>query len=441
MDREFPCIDLVTAARKLGRRELSPVALIEEALDHIARRNDELGIFITPLPDTARQRARAAEEEIGSGEYRGALHGIPVAVKDLFSVEGVRLTAGSRVLDGFVAERDAPIVARLREAGAILVGTTALDEFAFATVGEGIVNPAAPTQSVGGSSGGSAAAVAAGMALATLGTDTGGSVRIPATCCGVVGFKPSFGVLSTEGVVPLAWSNDHVGILARTVPDVASVFGELTGGHWSGERELAGVRIGIPEAEFLGVACEEIRTRHERDVEALVGLGADITEVDIPDSSVGLSLQYLIVLPEAAAYHFGRHGDRLERYGEGVRAALEWGSSVQAIEYIDAKRVRTAMKRRIDHLFDQVEFLVLPTMPIVPPGVGTDEVRLGDGSHEDVVSAMLRYTCLFNHTGHPAIAVPDRGGDRPIHGAQFVGRRGCDIQLLGAAASFQRLTC
>jgi aspartyl-tRNA(Asn)/glutamyl-tRNA(Gln) amidotransferase subunit A len=430
-------LDLVEAARRVASREVSPVDLVSASIQKIDRENERLRAFVTILADSAMVAAREAEHQIVDGTYRGILHGIPVAVKDLFAIDGVPMTAGSAVLEGFIAERDAPVIKQLKDLGAVIVGTTALDEFAFATVGNGILNPADEGRSPGGSSGGSAVAVASRLCFGALGTDTGGSVRIPASCCGVVGLKPTIGSIPTVGVVPLAWSLDHIGALARSVRDAAAMLGPLTGSgtNVKPREDLANLRVGVPTNHYLRVADGHLRQRFDHAMKALSALGARTTEVDIPDSDVGLNLQYLTVLPESAAYHFGRHADGLSRYGKGVRAALQWGATVSATEYLDAQRVRGTMAARVTRLLSEVHVLALPTMPIAPPVIGQEEVVLEDGRREDVVSAMLRFTCLFNHTGHPAISIPVGSlGDSPF-GLQLIGGYLSDRSLLEIASA------
>jgi aspartyl-tRNA(Asn)/glutamyl-tRNA(Gln) amidotransferase subunit A len=360
-------------------------------------------------------------------------------VKDLFAVAGAPMSAGSRVLDGHVPDHDAWVVRRLRDRGAVLVGTTALDEFAFGTLGPGMANPADPGRVVGGSSGGSGLAVAAHLCFAALGTDTGGSVRIPARCCGVVGLKPSRGRLPTAGAVPLAWSLDHVGPLARTVRDVAHVLVELADlpAPAKVRTDLHGVTLGVPTEHYLRIVHEDVRAAFSHARAVLEELGATLVEVNLPDSDLALNLQYMTVLPEAASYHGARHGDRSGAYGDGVREAIEWGGRVLASEYLDAQRVRTTFAAALDHLFTSVAGVALPTMPVSTPVTGQEEVVLGDQRREDVVSGMLRYTALFNHTGHPAVSLPYRTHDGGLHGLQLAGAFGGEARLLEIAAAVE----
>jgi aspartyl-tRNA(Asn)/glutamyl-tRNA(Gln) amidotransferase subunit A len=431
--------DLVDAASLVAAREVSATELARAALDRIEARNPRYHAFAAVAHDEALEAALQADRDIAAGTRRGVLQGIPVAVKDIISVRGLPMTAGSAVLENVVSEEDAPVVLALRQAGAVLLGTTALDEFAFATVGAGILNPVAEDRVPGGSSGGSAVAVATAMSFMALGTDTGGSVRVPASCCGIVGVKPTTGRISTAGVVPLAWSLDHIGALTRTARDAAAALAVLLGEDVrEGLEDLRGARAGVPDESYLSTALPIVRDAFARSVETLSGLGAAIVEVDLLDSGLGLELQYLTVLPEAAAYHYGKHADRLARYGDGVRAALEWGRTVRAEDYIDAQRVRTAARSHVDGVLDEVTFLALPTMPVPPPPVGEEEVVLGDGRREDVVSAMLRYTTLFNHTGHPAASVPVADGLAPPLGLQLVGPYRSEMWLLQLADLYMR---
>lgn len=431
---------LVETAKLIANRELSPVELVTAAINRIEENNRRLHAFVTVTADTALAAAQQAEQEIRRGQYRGSVHGIPFAVKDLFPIGGVPMTAGSAVLQGFVPDSDAAVVEQLKSAGAVIMGTAALDEFAFATTGDGIVNPVDEARMPGGSSGGSAVAVAANMCFGALGTDTGGSVRIPAACCNIVGVKPTFGRIDTAGIVPLAWSIDHIGVFARNVNDAAAILSSLFSMPAADARRtnLRGLRVGVPGDQFLLVSQEEVRIAFGSAVDVLSSLGATVSEVELPDSEIALNLQYLTVLPEAASYHLSSYPERLGLYGEGVRAALEWGATVRAIEYIDTQRVRGSVSRQVERVLSAVDYVALPTLPVVTPFVGQEDVVLGNGKREDVVSAMLRFTCMFNHTGHPAISVPCAPTGNSGLGLQLVGRYFSESPLLDVAAVYER---
>ena len=369
-----------------------------------------------------------------TGASRTALTGMPVAVKDNIAVRGMPLTASSKVLQGRVATDDASIVERLREVGAWIVGKTALDEFAFATTGSGITNPAAPGRTAGGSSGGSAVAVASGACSLALGTDTGGSVRIPASCTGVVGFKPSSGWYSNRGVIPLSWSLDVIGLLARSVGEVAEAFSAIAGRPAATqELGLTNLRVGVPDQHFLRVADDSVLEAFMIGCAAMGSRVSAVEPVSLPDSDDALDMQYLIVLAEAAEYHRQRWDLTTAPYGDGVRAALERGGLIRADEYLTAQRARAILQRRLHDLFERYDVLALPTLPVDPPLVGVEEVTLADGRVEDVVSVMLRYTAVFNHTGFPAISIPLSSPDGVPRGLQLVGRRNDDGRLLRVA--------
>jgi aspartyl-tRNA(Asn)/glutamyl-tRNA(Gln) amidotransferase subunit A len=428
---------LAQARSRLRAGATSSAALVREALER-AEAAAGSGAFVTLCHSEAGRAAAAADEELARGVDRGFLHGLPVALKDNIAVRGVALRANSAVLEGSVATADAAVVEWLHDAGAVVIGKTALDEFAFATVGTGIANPAAPGFSAGGSSGGSAAAVAAGVCGLALGTDTGGSVRIPAACCRVVGFKPSIGALPTAGVIPLSWTLDHVGLLTRTVGDAAASYLALLGTPTDGglPARSTRLRIGVPAGDLLDVAVPPVREAFDAVIDGLRAGGAGIAEVALPSTDVGLHLQYLIVLSEAAAYHRAAYGDA-GGYGDGVREAIAWGSRVDAVDYLDAQRARSRLRRAVDAALRDVDALLLPTLPVPPPASGREEVTLGDGRTEDVVSAMLRLTCPFNHSGHPAVSLPSRpAGHEPL-GVQLVGRLGADLELLAVAAALE----
>lgn len=387
--------------------------LVDASLRAIDTRNRELNAFIMVMADQARAEAEVADRDAAAGRWRGPLHGIPVSIKDLVDVAGLPTTAASRVRAGHVASADAPSVARLRAAGAILVGKTNLHEFAFGTTNEDSAfgparNPHDPTRSPGGSSGGSAISVATGMALASLGTDTGGSIRIPAGACGVVGLKPRFGEIPCDRVVPLSRTLDHVGPLARSVRDAWILYDVLRGAA----REPDGWQP-RPEPLTLGVLRRYFLERLDPEIDALFAstierarlAGHSIREVDIPDAELIATAYLHTVLADAAAYHaplLDAHG---QDYAPAVRLRLEMGRYVLAEDYVRAQEVRGHLRARVDRVLDGVDVLALPTLPIPAPPLGAESVQMGDRP-EPVRAAMLRLTQLFNLTGHPAISLP-----------------------------------
>lgn len=424
----------------------SSVAVTEECLQNIAAKNEALNAFILVMAAEARRQALEADRELALGHDRGPLHGVPVSLKDLFDVEGVPTTAASRVREGHVASADAPIVARLRQAGAVIIGKTNLHEFAFGTTNEESAfgaarNPLDPSRSPGGSSGGSAISVATGMALATLGTDTGGSIRIPAAACGIVGLKPTYDELPAAGVTPLSQTLDHVGPLALTVSDAAHVFHALRGD--TVVRPLdglppGGLKFGVLRSYFCDKLDDDVRARFEEALDALRKAGAAVVDVAIPDAALIVPVYMHISFPEAAAYHAATIETMPERYTAPVRQRLEAARYVLAEDYVRAMHGRDALRREVDEAMTGVNALLLPTLPIPAPPLGATTMQVGSAT-EQVRSMMLRLTQLFNITGHPAVSLPCGGTSEgmPV-GLQVVGTRGQTDTLLHIARSIEQ---
>ena len=432
---------IAEVAPLIRSRAVSPVALTRACLDRIAAR-PELNAFITVMEKSALAEASAAERAIASGQYRGALHGVPVSVKDLFDVAGTATTSGSAVPPRHPA-RDASLVARLREAGAIIVGKTNLHEFAFGTTSEEsafgpVRHPHDISRSAGGSSGGSAAALVEGMCFASVGTDTGGSVRIPAAACGVVGLKPGLGELPSDGIVPLSATLDHPGPMARTVADAAAMFDALSGRTpvFAAPRAER-FTLGVPEGYFCERLDPEVRAALAGVRDRLAGDGHRLQAVTVEDAAWTSTVYLHIVLPEASWFHAGMLERHADRYSPGVRLRLEMGRYVLAEDYVRAMFLRSVLTRAVDTALAGCDALLLPTLPMPAPVLGAATVDL-DGRPEPVRVAMLRLTQLFNITGHPAIAVP-AGTTRegwPVS-MQLVGHRGRTGHLLDVAATVE----
>jgi aspartyl-tRNA(Asn)/glutamyl-tRNA(Gln) amidotransferase subunit A len=387
--------------------------LVDASLAAIEARGRELNAFITVVREDAREEAAAADRDAAAGRWRGPLHGVPISVKDLIDVAGTPTTAASRVRAGHVARADAPVVARLRAAGAVVIGKTNLHEFAFGTTNEESAygparNPYDPARSPGGSSGGSAISVATGMALASVGTDTGGSIRIPAAACGIVGLKPRFGEIPCDGVVPLGRSLDHVGPLARSVRDACVLYDVMRGvpkekDTWQSAR--GALEVAIPRRYFLDRLEDGIRSLFEAAVERLRAAGHRVRDADIPHADLVAPVYLHTVLPEAAAYHAPTLQSRPGDYGPAVRLRLEMGRYLLAEDYVRAQEGRETLRLEVDRALAEVHALVLPALPIPAPPIGAAAVPMGE-TREPVRAAMLRLTQLFNLTGHPAISVP-----------------------------------
>ena len=429
------------------------MAVTDACLRAIETHNGALNAFITVLSDDARRQAAEADRERAAGRDRGPLHGVPIAIKDLIDVKGAATTAASRVRDGHVAPADAPIIAQLRRAGAVLIGKTNLHEFAYGTTSEdsafgAVRNPYDRSRTPGGSSGGSAVAIVAGMAMAALGSDTGGSIRIPAAACGTVGLKGTYDEVSAAGVVPLARSLDHVGPLARTVMDACLLHQVLTGSggnHVPAPAPLRGVTLGVPRAYFCDVMEADVRARFDASIRALEGDGASIQEVDIPHAALTGAVYIHIHATEGSEYH-ARTLERMpDRYTPMVRRRLEMGRYILSEDYVRAQNARRVLVREVDAALGERAALLLPTMPIAAPRIGAEAVSI-DGRDEPVRALMLRCTQLFNVTGHPAIALPCGVTAEGLPcSLQLVGRRSqtdalCRVALAveGAIASLDR---
>jgi aspartyl-tRNA(Asn)/glutamyl-tRNA(Gln) amidotransferase subunit A len=433
-------------ARKIRGKETTAAAVLEQCLERIKTENPRLNAFILVTADEARRQARRADEELAAGNDRGPLHGVPVSIKDLFDVTDTPTTAASHVRDGHVASSDATVITRLRRAGAVFIGKTNLHEFAFGTTNEDsgygpARHPLDPIRSPGGSSGGSAASLAAGMALATLGTDTGGSIRIPAAICGTVGLKPTYGELPSDGLVPLSRTLDHVGPLTSTVSDAWHVFHALRGDTVlrplvpSAVRHL---RFGVPRKYFCDLLDHDVRRSFEAAIAAVRASGATIHDVEIPNARFIATVYVHIVFGDAAPYHAAALDAMPEKYTPPVRMRLEMARYVLAEDYTRALEGREVLRREVDAALSGYDALMLPTVPIPAFKIGTASVEL-NGSKEPIRNVTLRLTQLFNITGHPAISLPcgTTAAGFPC-GLQLVGTRGQTDQLLHVAAGVER---
>jgi aspartyl-tRNA(Asn)/glutamyl-tRNA(Gln) amidotransferase subunit A len=387
--------------------------LVDASLAAIDARDRDLNAFILVTRDAARTAAAAADRDAAAGRSRGPLHGIPISIKDIVDVAGLPTTAASKVRAGQIAAADAPTVARLRAAGAIIVGKTNLHEFAFGTTNEDSAfgpsrNPHDPSRSPGGSSGGSAISVATGMALASLGTDTGGSIRIPAGACGVVGLKPRFGDVPCDGIVPLSRTLDHAGPLVRSVRDACILYDVLRGDDGESDRwqpRSGSLMLGVPRRYFLDRLDSEIAALFEAALERARRAGHKVQDVEIPLADLIAAIYLHTVLADAAAYHAPLLDARGHDYVPAVRLRLEMGRYVLAQDYVRAQEGRDRLRAQVDRALQGIDALALPTLPIAAPSLGTESVAMGEG-REPVRAAMLRLTQLFNLTGHPAISLP-----------------------------------
>jgi Asp-tRNA(Asn)/Glu-tRNA(Gln) amidotransferase A subunit family amidase len=393
-----------------------------------ARAKRELNAF-TWLPESLAEPAA------------GFLSGVPVAVKDLMQVRGMPMSCGSRAMDALPATRDAEIVARLRRAGAVVMGLANLHEFAYGITSDNprfgrVVNPAAPTRIPGGSSGGSAAAVAAGIVRTAIGTDTAGSIRIPAACCGIVGFKPSYDALPRDGVVDLAFSLDHVGPLGLTVQDCAALFAAMLGlaaiPKWR-VPHLAATRVARLGGYFAQPLDGEVRAALDAAIQALGREGARCGEHEIEGASLAPAIQVNIISPESTAFHAERLKARGHELGEDVRVRIEMGLFVPGHWYVKAQRLRTWLVQRIESAFDAADILICPTLRAPAPPVGASRIDI-DGRSYPLHTGVTNLTLPFNLSGLPAVSVPwTRSRDGVPICLQVVGRRGADWRTLAVA--------
>jgi len=428
-------------AAGLRARRFSSLELTLHLLGRIERLAPELNAFITVLADSALADAARAASEIASRGPRGPLHGVPVSVKDLVDVAGTPTTSGSAV-PPLMPTADAPLVTRLREAGAILIGKTNLHEFAFGTTSDEtafgpVRNPFDTSRSAGGSSAGAAVALVEGMCFASIGTDTGGSIRIPAAACGIVGLKPTYGEVSCEGVVPLSTTCDHAGPMTRTVPDARLVWAALTGQTGAIDAAPNVITLGVPGGYLLERLDPDVR-RSLADVRVrLEAAGHTIRDVEIPSARITADVYLHIVLPEASRYHAPMLATSADRYSPGVRLRLEMGRYLLAEDYVRAMELRNILRQQVDAALEGCDALLLPALAIPAPPLGAGSVDI-DGTPEPVRAAMLRLTQLFNLTGHPAIAIPSgaTAAGLPL-GMQLVARRGGTAALLAIAEAVE----
>jgi aspartyl-tRNA(Asn)/glutamyl-tRNA(Gln) amidotransferase subunit A len=435
---------IAALARAIETRQVTSESVTTRCLARIAERNPAINAFITVLEDDALTQARDADREIAAGRYRGPLHGVPISLKDLLDVRGVATTAASRVRTGHLAERDAAVVAALRGAGAVFLGKTNLHEFAFGTTNEDsafgpVRHPLDPNRSPGGSSGGSAASVLDGMAFASIGTDTGGSIRIPAAACGLVGLKPSLAEVSVDGVVPLSVTMDHVGPLCRTVEDARLMYDALRGvSEDVGPREARGLKLGVLRGYFGALLDPQVASTFEAACVRLADAGAQLDDVEIAHAGDIAPIYLHIVLAEAAAYHAKTLENRADDYTPNVRIRIEMGRYVLAEDYVRALRGRDVLIQEVDAALDGRDALLLPALAVPATRLGAATVRIG-AVEEPVRNIMLRLTQLFNVTGHPAITVPcgKTSEGMPV-GAQLAGRRHGTGVLLQHAAVVER---
>ena len=450
---QLPQLELAEVSQAVQKKEASPVELTRACLERIDRLNPELNAFITVTADSALDEARKAEAEIARGEWKGPLHGIPLALKDLAETAGVRTTAASAVFKNYVPSADAEVVRRLRAAGAVLLGKLNLHEFAYG--GSGIIGHFGPARNpwnaahiTGGSSSGSAAAVAAGLCYGAIGTDTAGSIRLPAACCGITGIKPSYGLVSTRGIIPLSWSLDHVGPMARTAADAAIMLQAIA--YYDPqdiycqcfppvfypsaiEEKTSALRLGLAR-EFWSEVDEEVCRAVDAAVSILKQLTAEAREI-----SLSTEADRTVVRCEPYAYHQQHMPAHESDYHPDTLKRIRSGSDVTAPQYLQAYRDLLRQRREILHLFEQIDLIIAPTAPQLSPSFAELEAAPDQLRNRELL--LLRNTRPFNMLGLPAISVCcgfSKSG-LPI-GLQIAGAPGGDGVVLALAHAYQKQT-
>jgi aspartyl-tRNA(Asn)/glutamyl-tRNA(Gln) amidotransferase subunit A len=437
--------DIQSQAEDLRARKVSSRDLVARSLSRIERLDPKLNSFITVTAEAALAEADERDRELARGFDRGPLHGIPIAHKDLMRTKGVRTTAGSEIFADYIPQRDAAIVTKLHHAGAVSLGKTGLHELAYGITSTNphfgaIHNPWDLSRIPGGSSGGSAVAVAAGFVPFATGTDTGGSIRVPASFCGVVGLKPTFGRVNIRGVLPLGFSQDHVGPLTGSVRDAAIAFQAMvdnsTGYVPAANPDLSGLRIGLPTNFFLDCVDPEVEAAINTAFLLGTEAGGRIVEIEVPDMEALRAAGATCLLVEAAAAlrpYLARRSD----FGADVLALLDQGKTIPGVDYIEARRTRRRVGRDFARLFERVDCIFTPTTPITAPRIGQTTVEIC-GVIEEVRSAVTRFTRVMNALGLPAISIPCgfSPGGLPI-GLQIIAAAGQEDLLLRAAAAME----
>lgn len=454
-------LSLTAVTRLIKRRDVSPVEVVDATLARIASLNPILSAYISVFEEQARQVARAAEMLIMAGHDLGPLHGVPIALKDNVATKGQRTTAGSKILADWVPAHDATVTSRLRRAGAVFVGKLNMHEFAWGGTSDNphygaVRNPWNTDRFPAGSSGGSGAAVAARACFGAIGTDTGGSIRLPSAVNGIVGLRPTYGRVSNHGIVPLAWSMDTAGPMARTVADCALMFGALAGHDPADPASanvathdylsrlddgVAGLRIGIVPGYFFQHLQPPVHAAVMAALKTLGDAGAEVVEVPIENIHGNISAQLTIESAEPSTFHQRWLRERPEDYGADVRTLLEVGEMLLATHYLQAQRYRSLLRNEFLAAFKKVDLFLCPTLPFTATPVGATKVVIENGVEEDMLSAIMQYTGVPSLTGLPALAVPcgfDADG-LPI-GMQLIGKPFDEATLFRVGAAYQALT-
>jgi len=452
---ELTSLNISEAATLLKQKEISPVELTQAHLERIHRMDRQMNSFLTLTPELALQQARQAESEIQHGQYKGPLHGIPLAFKDLYETRGIRTTAGSTFFAEYIPEADAAVVQRLKEAGTVMLGKLNMHEIALGVTNENphygdCCNPWDLKRISGGSSGGNAAALAAGLCMGALGSDTGGSIRIPAALCGVVGLKPTYGRVSLRGVIPLSWNLDHAGPMGRSVRDVAILLQAIAGydpeDAWSVDRpeedylidqtrKISDWRIALAVDDYFSdpaIVNEEVLQAVQHAAVVFESLGAQVEHVAFPNAREAAMANGLMTPADAAAFHHQRLSENPQGFGRDVLKRLQTGAAYTSTEYSLARRMQTILRCKYNEFFEEFDVLLTPTTPIIAP------IR---GSADAVERAKLltRFTAPFNLTGLPALSVLcGWSSEKMPIGLQIIGKPWAEAKVLLVGELFEQ---
>lgn len=456
MSKELLTRTTTEVAELIANKEVSPVELTQSLLDHAHELNDQVNAYISFRDEAALAEARAAEEEIAQGNYRGPLHGIPMAIKDNIYVGGEVTTMASKIHGDFVSKDDSSVVKKLREAGIVLTGKLNMHEYAWGIDNNSphfgaVRNPWNPDKVPGGSSGGSGAAVASDMSFTTLGTDTAGSIRIPSAACGLVGLKPTHGRVAKYGCFPLAWSLDHIGPMSKSVADAAVTLQAIAGhdprdptsvdvpvpdysaGLGGDPKDLV---IGVEEDYFFRDVDSPIEQAVRKQIDELASQGATLKTVKIPSLRHSEWTELATSLSEASAIHHTDLQNRPEDFGADIRFLFELGELFSSVEYLQAQQIRRQIKQEFTAALQEVDVIIAPTLPVMAPDIGSPVAKL-NGQDVDLIDAFIRYTGPSNLTGLPALTVPVGLNDGLPVGMQIIGREFDEAGVLKVGAQVE----
>lgn len=456
MKNELAKKSIEELAPLLETKQISPVEVTESVLKRVEQYNSKINAYIRVDAEDAQKSAKIAESEIMKGNYKGQLHGIPMALKDIFYVKDRVVTMGSKIHQDFIPSYNATVVEKLTNAGVIFTGTLNMHEYAWGGTTNNphygpCRNPWDVEKIPGGSSGGSGAAVAADLTIASLGTDTGGSIRIPSAVCGIVGLKPTHGRVSKHGVFPLAWSLDHVGPMTKRVKDAAILLEFIAGfdsndpttidkpvlSYTSGISDgIKGMVIGIEEEFFLSNIQPGVNQLFNQAIETLKALGTEIKTIKLPSLQNAHYAEMITVLAEASAIHHNNLKIRPEDFGKDVRLSLELGELPSAVEYVQAQQIRSKIKNEFREIFKSVDTIIAPTLPFTAPYIG-QEISMLNNNPLSVADELIRLQSPANLTGLPSISVPCGFSENMPVGIQFIGNAFDEQSILKAAFAFE----